>query len=161
TRALHRAQSQTARRAQPGKALTRRRRSAALNHEPDRHQWIGSERGVETPKTAPLFATRAKFAVMSSRRDLGFIGSVFWLAGCAAAPPSAPTSAPPASASAEPAPAAEPPPSATSSAPAPSAEAPPPAPAPAPLVPICQAKCDKLVIKCGKVSVENCQRNCS
>jgi hypothetical protein len=27
-------------------------------------------------------------------------------------------------------------------------------------MPICQAKCDKLVAKCGKVSVENCRLNC-
>jgi hypothetical protein len=37
----------------------------------------------------------------------------------------------------------------------------PPAPPPPPAVmPICQAKCDKLVAKCGKVSVENCRLNC-
>jgi hypothetical protein len=34
-----------------------------------------------------------------------------------------------------------------------------PTPAPA-LIPICDAKCDKLVAKCGKVSVENCRLNC-
>jgi hypothetical protein len=28
------------------------------------------------------------------------------------------------------------------------------------VTPICQVKCDKLVVKCGKVSVENCRLNC-
>lgn len=36
-----------------------------------------------------------------------------------------------------------------------------PPPAPAPLVPVCLAKCDKLVSKCGTPQVETCRLNCT
>jgi hypothetical protein len=80
--------------------------------------------------------------------------------GCAGAPPSAEA---PAAASASAAPVESAAPSVASSA-APVASSPPPEPVAAPAVepvgPICQAKCDKLVSKCGKVAVESCRLNC-
>jgi hypothetical protein len=91
--------------------------------------------------------------------------------GCAGAPPSAEAPAAP-SASALPAASVAPSaPSASSAVPAASV-APAASSAPAvasgaaparpaePIGPICQAKCDKLVSKCGKASVESCRLNC-
>lgn len=91
------------------------------------------------------------------------LGMCFGL-GCAAAPPSAWAPSAPAAASAPtPAVAALPSAAPTESAPpaasaAPSAAAPPP---PEPVAPICMAKCDKLVAKCGKTAVASCKLNCS
>ncbi len=84
--------------------------------------------------------------------------------GCAGAPPS--TEAPPAaSASAAPvetaAPSAAPSAAPAASAAASAEPATPSAPVVAPVGPICQAKCDNLVSKCGKASVESCRLNCS
>ena len=104
---------------------------------------------------------------MTWRQGFG-LGFLFFGAlgvACAGAPASA--EAPPQpSASAEPvAPAADsaaPPPAPSASAPlalAPPEDAPPP-PRPA-LVPICLAKCDKLVSKCSGPQVESCRLNCT
>jgi len=95
----------------------------------------------------------------------GFAGLAVWLVACAgAAPPAeAPEAAPGASErpSKAPAPVTEavPAPPARENPPAVTAAAPPPAP-PAPIMPICQAKCDKLVSKCGAPAVESCRLNC-
>jgi hypothetical protein len=103
---------------------------------------------------------------MNTRRGFALALSSFALAACAGAPPS--SSSPPltpASSVAPPTPAEA---TATPIASAPVAPTPPangadagtvepPAPA---LIPICDAKCDKLVAKCSKVSVENCRINC-
>jgi hypothetical protein len=86
-----------------------------------------------------------------------------WIVACAGAPKEAdvPPAAPLASqapspvnapASARPADSAEPPPALSASAPEP--------PPPPPILPICQAKCDKLVSKCAASSVESCRLNC-
>ncbi len=80
---------------------------------------------------------------------------------CAAAPPSAEAPSAPASASAAkpevtPAPSAAP---VASAEPAPAPSATPP-PSVTPVAPICLAKCDKLVSKCGKPAVETCRLNC-
>jgi hypothetical protein len=91
--------------------------------------------------------------------------SLIWVAGCAGSPTAASSPPPAASAGVAPGPASDAPmPSGTAAVvptpPANSADST-PAPAPAPaLIPICDAKCDKLVAKCGKVSVENCRLNC-
>lgn len=100
---------------------------------------------------------------MSWRLGFAVTLGVALFVGCAGAPPS--TEAPPAaSASAAPVETAAPS-VAASAAPAASSAAsaevaPPSAPVVAPVGPICQAKCDKLVSKCGKVSVESCRLNC-
>ena len=80
---------------------------------------------------------------------------------CAAAPPSAEAPSAPASASAAP-PEVTPAPSAApvaSAEPTPAPSAAPP-PSVTPVAPICLAKCDKLVSKCGKPAVETCRLNC-
>jgi len=87
------------------------------------------------------------------------------IVACAATPPSAeaPATAPTASerptkalATGEPATASSPVnPAAPSAAPPPSA-----APSATPVAPICLAKCDKLVSKCGTAMVESCRVNC-
>src|SRR6185369_16603218 len=89
----------------------------------------------------------------------GFAAVAVWIAACAETPK--PAEAPVASAAAEtdarpskaPAPANEPPP-------APDTRENPPAPPAASILSICQAKCDKLVSKCGKTAVESCRLNC-
>jgi len=100
---------------------------------------------------------------MSWRHGFAVTLGVGLSVGCAGAPPSAeaPTAA---SASAAPVESAAPSP-APSVAPiaSPAATAEPVAdvaPVAAPVAPICQAKCDKLVSKCGKVAVESCRLNC-
>ncbi|HEY4103275.1 MAG TPA: hypothetical protein VGM44_05260 [Polyangiaceae bacterium] len=103
---------------------------------------------------------------MNTRRALACAFSSFALAACAGAPPSSSNPPPTPASSVAPPPPAEA--SATPIASAPVAPTPPansadagvvepPAPA---LIPICDAKCDKLVAKCSKVSVENCRLNC-
>ena len=88
-----------------------------------------------------------------------------WLVACAGAAPSAevPAAAPAASEgpskAAAPTSDALPTPDARNNPPAAPASAP-PAPAPAPILPICLAKCDKLVSKCAAPAVESCRLNC-
>lgn len=97
----------------------------------------------------------------------GFAAVAVWIAACAETPK--PAEAPVASAAAEtdarpskaPAPANEPPPAPDTRENPPAAVASaPPAPPAASILSICQAKCDKLVSKCGKTAVESCRLNC-
>src|SRR6478735_1373671 len=97
----------------------------------------------------------------------GLTALAVWIAACATAPVPVKTEArptavseseqPPSAAAAK---ANEPPAPDTSAPPAAAAVPPPPAAAlPAPM-PICLAKCDKLVAKCGTSAVESCRLNC-
>jgi hypothetical protein len=97
----------------------------------------------------------------------GFSAVAVWIAACAGTPQPAEAPAPsaPAAAEARPskAPAAvdEPPPAPdTRENPPAAVAAAPAAPPEASISTICQAKCDKLVNKCGKTAVENCRLNC-
>jgi hypothetical protein len=87
-----------------------------------------------------------------------------WIVACAGAPKEAET--PPAAplASEAPsqvsAPASAPPAASAETPPAAGASPPPPLPSAPPILPICQAKCDKLVSKCAASSVESCRLNC-
>lgn len=74
------------------------------------------------------------------------------------APPSAPVAS--AEASKEPAPASEPAPAPDAHENPPAAAVEPPPPPAATILSICQAKCDKLVSKCGKSAVDSCRLNC-
>jgi hypothetical protein len=100
---------------------------------------------------------------MSWRHGFAGVMSVGLFAACAGAPPSAEAPAV-STASAEPVASAAP--SAVPEAPPvpsvnePAATVPVPVASAAPVGPICQAKCDKLVNKCGKTSVESCRLNC-
>jgi len=93
----------------------------------------------------------------------GLAAVAVWLVACAGGAPSAevPVAAPAASErpSKAPAPASDAPPTPDTrvNPPAASASAP---PAPAPIMPICLAKCDKLVSKCAASAVESCRLNC-
>ena len=93
----------------------------------------------------------------------GLTALAVWVVACAGAPTAAeaPAAAPAASERPSKAPApvndAPPPPDMRENPPA--AAAPPP-PAPEPILPICLAKCDKLVSKCGTASVDSCRLNC-
>lgn len=86
-----------------------------------------------------------------------------WVVACAGAPPvaEAPEVAPAASERPSKAPTTASPvlptPDTRENPPAELAAAPPP---PAPILPICLAKCDKLISKCGTPSVESCRLNC-
>jgi len=96
----------------------------------------------------------------------GFAAVAVWIASCAETPKAADaTTASPAAIASDapsvpPAPSVEPPPAPEprDNPPAASASAPPP-PVPS-ISAICQAKCDKLVSKCGKTAVESCRLNC-
>ncbi|HYP75569.1 MAG TPA: hypothetical protein VER12_06440 [Polyangiaceae bacterium] len=97
----------------------------------------------------------------------GFAALAVWMAACAAAPAPAETPEPPPAASPRPsasvASAKEPlatPATQQESPPAAASSAPPAAPAPAAILPICLAKCDKLVSRCGTPTVESCRLNC-
>ena len=95
----------------------------------------------------------------------GFAALAVWVVACAGAAPN--TEAPATAAAANerpskaPAPVSEvlPTPDTRENPPATTASAPPPAPA-TPILPICLAKCDKLVSKCGASAVESCRLNC-
>src|SRR3954466_2690535 len=93
-----------------------------------------------------------------------FAALAVWVVACAGAPPAAetPATAPvtnePRSEAAAPS-VAPPAPDTHDNPPGAAASAAPPA-LPAPLVPICLAKCDKLVSKCGASAVESCRLNC-
>lgn len=93
----------------------------------------------------------------------GFAALAVWVVACAEPPKpaEAPEAAPVASErpSKAPAPASEalPTPDTHENPPAASAAAPPP---PAPILPLCLAKCDKLVSKCGTSAVDSCRLNC-
>jgi len=93
----------------------------------------------------------------------GFAALAAGIVACAGAPKAAdaPPAAPVASAAVnkEPAPVNEPAPDMQENPPAVTAEPPPPPP-PASILSICQAKCDKLVSKCGKSAVDSCRLNC-
>lgn len=93
----------------------------------------------------------------------GFAAVAVWIAACAEAPkPAEAPAAPEASPSKAAAPASEPPPAPDmrENPPAAAASAPPPAASVASILSICEAKCDKLVSKCGKSAVESCRLNC-
>ncbi|MEI9954154.1 MAG: hypothetical protein WDO74_35565 [Pseudomonadota bacterium] len=93
----------------------------------------------------------------------GIAALALWIVACAGASPTAetPEAAPVASEapSKAVAPTSEPPPTPDTreNPPAAAASAPPP---PAAILPICEAKCDKLVSKCGAPAVESCRLNC-
>ena len=95
----------------------------------------------------------------------GFAVLAVWVVSCAGTPQNAeaPEAAPVASEppSRAPAPEVMPTPDTREPPPAAAASAPPaPPPPPAPILPICLAKCDKLVNKCGVPAVESCRLNC-
>lgn len=92
----------------------------------------------------------------------GFAALAVWIVACAETPKAAeaPAVAPAASDAASNAPASEPPPTPAENPPPAPAPAQPPPPPPASILSICQAKCDKLVNKCGATAVESCRLNC-
>ena len=93
----------------------------------------------------------------------GFAALAVWVVACAETPKAAeaPEASPAASERPSKAPASEvmPTPDTRENPPATTAAAAPP-PAPAAILPICLAKCDKLVNKCGTSAVESCRLNC-
>jgi hypothetical protein len=99
---------------------------------------------------------------MSSRQGFAVTLGLGLCVGCAGAPPSAEAPAAPSASTALGASMASSAPGAAPSASASSAPEPVTAPpaAPEPVGPICQAKCDKLVSKCGTASVDSCRLNC-
>ena len=104
---------------------------------------------------------------MSQACGIGFglTAVAVWFAACAGAPPPT-TEAPAAPSASEPAPTKAlatteaPPPGTATNPPAASAE-PPPAPSAPSIASICAAKCEQLVVKCGKPAVESCHVNCT
>jgi|SRR6478609_586688 len=97
----------------------------------------------------------------------GFAVLALGIVACAGAPQAAdapPASAAPVASAGDPskqlAPANEPPPAPDTRENPPAAIAEPPPPPAASILSICQAKCDKLVSKCGKSAVDSCRLNC-
>src|SRR6478736_327187 len=101
---------------------------------------------------------------MSRSCGLGFglAAVAVWIAACAETPKpvEAPTAAPEASAEPSKAAATAPPPAPDTHENPPATSASPPPPPAASILSICDAKCDKLVSKCGKTAVDSCRLNC-